>query len=71
MRTYSTREAAQKLGMDRITLQRYIKKGLRVPALRSFGGGEFRIWTERDLGQARKHLSKMKDGRRKRKRRKK
>ena len=56
------------LGVDRITLQRYIaKKLIPVPPLRKLGGGRFREWTARDIERVRKQLPKMKDGRRKRK----
>jgi excisionase family DNA binding protein len=67
MRTYSTREAAQVLGIHPITLQRYIGKGvISAPALRTLGGGQFREWTNRDIERVRKQLSKIKNGRRKR-----
>jgi DNA-binding transcriptional MerR regulator len=66
MRTYSTREAAQKLGINRVTLQRYIAKGLiTVPSVKSLGGGQFREWAERDIERVRKQLPKIKNGRRK------
>lgn len=66
MRTYSTREAAEKLGITRVTLQRYIVKGLIIaPSVKSLGGGRFREWTDRDVEQVRKRLSKIKNGRRK------
>lgn len=65
MRTYTTREAAEKLGIDRVTLQRYIAKGLiSVPAVRSLGGGKFREWTDRDVERVRKQLPKIRNGRR-------
>jgi DNA-binding transcriptional MerR regulator len=66
MRTYSTREAARKLGIDRVTLQRYIaKKLITAPAMKSLGGGRFREWTDRDVGRVRKQLPTIKNGRRK------
>ncbi len=56
------------LGVDRITLQRYIGKGvISAPALRTLGGGQFREWTNRDIERVRKQLPKIKDGRRRRK----
>ncbi len=68
MRTYSTREAARILGVDRITLQRYIaKKVVAAPPLRKLGGGSFREWTPRDIRRVRKQLPKIKNGRRKKK----
>ena len=67
MRTYSTREAAQKLGIDRVTLQRYIvKKLISVPAMKSLGGGKFREWTDREIERVRKQLPKIRNGRKKR-----
>ena len=66
MRTYSTREAARKRALDRITLQRYIaKKVIAAPALRKLGGGRFREWSSRDIEKVRKQLPKIKNGRRK------
>ncbi len=68
MRTYSTREAARMLGVDRITLQRYIaKKVIVAPALRKLGGGRFREWSSRDIEKVRKQLPKVRNGRRRRK----
>jgi len=67
MRTYSTRQAAQMLGIHLATLQRYIAKRLvPVPALREIGGAKFRFWTERDIEKVRKLLPKVRNGRRKR-----
>jgi DNA-binding transcriptional MerR regulator len=66
MQTHSTREAAQKLGIDRVTLQRYIaKKLISAPAVKSLGGGEFREWTDRDIERVRKQLPKVRNGRKK------
>jgi excisionase family DNA binding protein len=68
MRTYSTREAAERLGIDRVTLQRYIAKGvISAPPVKSLGGGQFREWTDRDIEEVRKKLPKVKNGRRKKK----
>lgn len=66
MQTYSTREVASKLGIDRVTLQRYIAKNLiLVPPVKSLGGGRFREWTDRDVEKLRKQLPKVKNGRKK------
>jgi len=68
MGTYSTREAAEKLGIDRVTLQRYIAKGvISAPPVKSFGGGQFREWTDRNIEEVRKQLPKVRNGRRKKK----
>ena len=56
------------LGVDRMTLQRYIaEKPIPVPPLRKLGGGRFRDWTARDIERVRKQLPKSKNGRRRRK----
>jgi DNA-binding transcriptional MerR regulator len=69
MQTHSTREAAQKLGIDRVTLQRYIaKKLISAPAVKSLGGGQFREWTDRDIERVRKQLPKIRNGRKNKKR---
>ena len=68
MLAYSTREVAQKLGIDRVTLQRYIaKKLISVPAVKSLGGGQYRKWTDRDVERVRKQLPKIRNGRKKKK----
>lgn len=61
---YSTRQAAQRLGLSLITLQRYIaKKKIPVPALKRVGAGKFRIWTNEDIEKVRKILPSLKNGR--------
>jgi DNA-binding transcriptional MerR regulator len=66
MQIYSTREAAQKLGIDRVTLQRYLtKKLIPAPPVKSLGGGQFREWTDRDIERVRKQLAKIRNGRKK------
>ena len=66
MATYSTREVAVKLGMNRVTLQRYIARNLiPVPPLKNIGGGTFREWRESDIERVRKRLLKIKNGRKK------
>ena len=64
MTEYSTRQAAQKLGISLITLQRYIaKKKIPVPSLRRVGAGKFRIWTKQDIEAVRHILPSLKNGR--------
>lgn len=64
MSQYSTRQAAEKLGLSLITLQRYIvKKRIPVPRLTRVGAGKFRIWTERDIENLRRVLPSLKNGR--------
>ena len=55
MKQYTTNEAAAKLGVHRVTLQRWIAdKKIPAPRMQSIGGGQFRLWTERDIERARK-----------------
>ena len=64
MNDYSTRQAAQKLGLSLITLQRYIaQKKVPVPSVTKVGGGKLRIWTERDIEKVRRVLPSIKNGR--------
>ena len=66
MKSYSTREAASKLGVALVTLQGHVKKRtFAVPRLVKVGGISIRLWTDRDLKVARKALSKIKPGRKK------
>ncbi len=68
MRIYSTREAARRLGISLMTLQRYIAAGkVVVPKTRRIAGALVRPWAARDIERVRKQLPKIKDGRRRRK----
>jgi len=60
MKTYSSREAAKKLGISLMTLQRYIADGnwIKAPKLQIVGGVKLRPWTERDIERARKLIEK-------------
>lgn len=63
---YSTREAAKKLGVTILTLQRHVSaKTFKAPPLRKVGGVSVRLWTERDIATARKALASVKRGRKK------
>jgi len=64
MATFSTREAAKKLGLDAATLSRYITYG-KIPAPKSFQVGKVRLhsWTEQDVERVRAILPKIKNGR--------
>ncbi len=63
---YSTREAAKKLGVTILTLQRHVKaKTFDAPPLRKIGGVRVRLWRDRDVTRARKALSGVKRGRKK------
>jgi hypothetical protein len=62
---HSTREAAGKLGIALVTLQKHVAKGtFRVPPLVKIGGVSVRLWTHRDIVRARKALAHVKPGRR-------
>ena len=58
MKTYSTREAAAKLGISLMTLQRYVADGnwIKAPKVKQLGKVKARIWTDRDIGRARKMM---------------
>jgi hypothetical protein len=65
---FSTREAAGKLGVTLLTLQRHVTaKTVAAPALQKVGGISVRLWTERDIEKARKVLAGVKPGRKKKK----
>ncbi len=64
MNRYSTREAAQKLGLDWRTIQRYIaSKKIPAPPVERLGGGKYRVWTDRDIERVRRLLPKIANGR--------
>jgi predicted site-specific integrase-resolvase len=61
MKTYSTKQAATKIGVSWITLQRYVTSGkIIVPPLQKAGGVTVRLWTERDINRVKKQLEKRK-----------
>jgi hypothetical protein len=63
---YSTREAAQKLGVTLLTLQRHVTaKTFDAPPLQKVGGVSVRLWSDRDVARARKALAGVKRGRKK------
>jgi hypothetical protein len=60
---FSTRQAASKLGVTILTLQRHIKaKTIDAPPVEEFG---VRLWTVRDIAKARKVLTATRPGRKK------
>jgi hypothetical protein len=64
---FSTREAAKKLGVTILTLQRHVSaKTVEAPPLQKVGGVSVRLWTARDIEKARKVLAGVKPGRKKR-----
>jgi predicted DNA-binding transcriptional regulator AlpA len=64
MKVYSTRQAAQKLGISFPTLNRYIgDKKIPVPRVTELGTARVRVWTEADIERVRKILPKIANGR--------
>jgi hypothetical protein len=63
----STREAAKKLGVTLLTLQRHVTaKSVKAPPIQKVGGVSVRLWAANDIGKARKVLTATKPGRKKR-----
>ena len=56
---YSTKQAAQMVGINRVTLQRWLLEG-KVPEPRRIknGGIDIRIWTDRDVERVRRYKKK-------------
>jgi transposase len=66
MKGLSTREAAKKLGVNLVTLQRHIAaKTIQAPPIQKVGGVSIRLWTSRDIEKARKVLAGIRPGRKK------
>jgi hypothetical protein len=66
MKGISTREAAAKLGVTILTLQRHVSaKRVDAPALQKIGGVSIRLWTKRDIKKAGKVLAGIRPGRKK------
>jgi len=63
----STRDAAKELGVHAITLHRYISaRKVPAPKVQMVGGIKVRLWSQRDIDRVRKLLSKIANGRKKR-----
>jgi predicted site-specific integrase-resolvase len=60
MKACSSREAAKKLKISLMTLQRYIADGnwIKAPVLQKIGGVKVRLWTAREIERARKLMEK-------------
>ncbi len=59
MRQYTTNEAAAKLGVHRVTLQRWIAgKKIPAPKVQKVGVLRFRLWTKQDIERARKAIQR-------------
>ncbi len=64
MSQYSTREAAQKLGVTHISLRRYIAaKKIPMPPVTTVGGVRVRLWSDRDIDKVREVLPTIQNGR--------
>jgi predicted DNA-binding transcriptional regulator AlpA len=60
----STREAAKKLGLSLMTIQRYIAdRKFDAPPLQRVGGVRVRLWSDKDIERIRKILPKIANGR--------
>jgi len=72
MKQYSTREAAKKLGLSLLSIQRYIAAGkIPAPPVLNVGGGKLRIWTDQEIEHVRQLLPKIANGRKTRYKKKK
>lgn len=64
MSAYSTPQAAKKLGLSLITLNRYIAaKKVPVPPVQIVGGSRIRAWSDQDIDKVRDLLPTIKNGR--------
>jgi predicted DNA-binding transcriptional regulator AlpA len=64
MKTYSTRQAAQRLGISFPSLNRYIGANkIPVPAVTELGTARVRLWTDADIERVRELLPKIANGR--------
>lgn len=62
----STRDAAKKIGVALLTLQRHVTaKTVAAPPLQKIGGVSVRLWTARDIAKAKKVLQATRPGRKK------
>jgi len=56
MSPLSTAEVAQKVGINRVTLERWLSSGkVKQPKTVRFGRNEFRNWTDADVERVRKY----------------
>ena len=61
MKACSSREAAKKLGVSLMTLQRCIADGswIKAPKLQTVGGVKVRLWSDRDIKRVRKLMKSL------------
>lgn len=56
MKTYSTKQAAKMVGINRVTLQRWLLSGkVKEPRRIRNGGVDARVWNDRDVERVRKY----------------
>jgi len=66
--SFSTRQAAERLGVTLLTLQRHVSaKTVDAPPLQKIGGVSVRLWADRDIEKARSVLAGIRPGRKKKK----
>lgn len=64
MKVYSTRQAAQKLGISFASINRYIAgKKIPLPPLTQLGSISARLWSDTDIEKVREILPKIANGR--------
>jgi predicted DNA-binding transcriptional regulator AlpA len=64
MKTLSTRQVARKLGIDPMTLSRYVSaKKVPAPQIIEVGGIRVHAWKEEDIERLREILPKIRNGR--------
>lgn len=55
-RTYATAQAARMIGINRVTLQRWLIEGkVREPKKVTAGSVEVRVWTRRDVERVQRY----------------
>jgi len=56
MKPFSTKEVAEKIGISRVTLQRWLLSGkLNEPDRFKMAGVDVRVWTESDVERVRRY----------------
>jgi len=59
MANLSTQDVARKIGINRVTLERWLSSGkVKAPKTVRFGKSEFRNWTAEDVERVRKYKQK-------------
>lgn len=62
-KTYTTAEAAQKVGVSRQTLHTWMNEGLvEAPASVKVGQRQFRFWTDKDIAKLKEFKGTLKRG---------